>query len=175
MGREFQVRSRRPHSLLCQWFHWCSHEKTGGSTFLTREHLRTTASRMSDWYDQKVKVQEIAPGDQVYVLNLWLYQGKCPKWLRRYSDVATVIRRINQVTYIVRSNAWKTREKIIYVDKLKLKTRVQAATDRSDRLQLDPTPTRSDVNLVQRHLLDRLQLDLTSDRPGRSARSKRAD
>ena len=55
---------------------------------LIREHLRTTASRMSDWYDQKVKVQEFAPGDEVYLLNLRLYQGKCPKWLRRYSEVA---------------------------------------------------------------------------------------
>ena len=87
-----------------------------------------------------MKVQEFAPGDQVYVLNLRLYQGKCPKWLRHYSDVATVIRHINQVTYLVRSNAWRTREKIVHIDKLKLKIRNELAADVSDRQsQLDPT------------------------------------
>ena len=69
-----------------------------GAHSLTREHLQTTASRMSDWYDQKFEVQKFSPGDVVYVLNLRLYQGRCPKWLRCYSDVATVVRRINQVT-----------------------------------------------------------------------------
>ena len=45
-----------------------------GAHTLATEHLQTTASRMSDWYDQKVKVQEVKPGDEVYVLNLRLYQ-----------------------------------------------------------------------------------------------------
>ena len=109
---------------------------------------------MSSWYDQKVKAQEFAPGDEVYVLNLRLYQGKCPKWVRRYSDVATVIRRINQVTYIVRSNAWRAHEKVIHVDKLKLKNK--AATT-SDQPQTNPT---SHPNLS-----DRSQSNPTSDRP----------
>ena len=46
-----------------------------------------------------------------------------PKWLRRYSDVAAVIRKVNQVTYIVRGDAWRTKEKVVHVDKLKLKSR----------------------------------------------------
>ena len=41
-----------------------------GAHSLTREHLCTTASRMSSWYDQKVKAQEFAPGEEVYVLKL---------------------------------------------------------------------------------------------------------
>ena len=94
-----------------------------GAFTLTREHLRTTAARMSDWYDQKVKVQEFAPGKEVYVLNLRLYQGRCPKWLCRCSDVATVIRKMNQVTYVVRGDAWRTKKKVVYVDKLTLKSR----------------------------------------------------
>ena len=110
-----------------------------GAHFLTREHLRITASRMSDWYDRKVKVQEFSPGDEVYVLNLKLYQGRCHKWLRRYSDVATVVRRINTVTYVVRGN-WRTREKIVHVDKLKLKTKASSAADELDS-QLSGQPS----------------------------------
>ena len=69
---------------------------------------------------------------------------------------------------MVRSNAWRTREKIFHVDKLKLKTRAEAATDGSDRLQPDPTPIRSDDPS------DQFQHDPTSDCPGRGARSERA-
>ena len=49
-------------------------QRLEGAHALTRDHLHTTASRMSDWYDQKVKVQEFKPGDEVYVLNLRLNQ-----------------------------------------------------------------------------------------------------
>ena len=91
---------------------------------LIRDSLQTTASRMSDWYDRKVKAQDFQVGDEVFVLNLCLYQRRCPKWVRRYSDVAVVVKKINQVTYIVRSDEWRSKEKIVHVDKLKLKTRV---------------------------------------------------
>ena len=77
---------------------------------------------MSDWYDKKAKDLEFLPGDKVSVLNLQLYRNR-PKLLRRYSDVATVIKIINHVTYIIRGDAWHTKEKIVYIDKLKLKHR----------------------------------------------------
>ena len=81
-----------------------------------------------------MKVQEFNPGDEVYVLNLRLYQRRCPKWLRRYSDVATVVHRVNQVTYVVRGD-WRSREKIVHFDKLKLKTRAPTpAVGPSDHL-----------------------------------------
>ena len=89
---------------------------------LCRDHLQVTAARMSDWYDKKVKVQSFDPGDQVYVLNLRAYQGRCPKWVRRYRDVATVIQKINDVTYRVECNQWKQNKiRIVHVDKLKRK------------------------------------------------------
>ena len=93
---------------------------------MAREHLQVIASRICTWYDRKVKVQEFLPGDEVYVLNLRLYQKRCPKWLRRYSDVATVLRKINNVTYVICGEAWRSKEKIVHVDKLKLKHRPEA-------------------------------------------------
>ena len=89
----------------------------------TRNHLHTNATRMSDWYDRKVRVETFQPGDEVYVLNLRLYQGRCPKWLKRYSDTAVVIKRINQVTYLIRYDTGRVKEKIVHIDKLKLKVR----------------------------------------------------
>ena len=93
---------------------------------LARSQLRVTASRMQDWYDKKVHVQDFRPGDEVYVLNLRMYQGRCPKWVRRYSDIATVTRRINNVTYEVTCERWRERRKVLHVDKLKLRHRPSA-------------------------------------------------
>ena len=78
---------------------------------------------MSDWYDQKVRVHNFQVGDEVYILNLRLYQRRCPKWLHRYSDIAVVTKEINQVTYVVRSDNWRVKEKVVHVDKMKLKNR----------------------------------------------------
>ena len=90
---------------------------------LARDQLHVTAMRMSDWYDKKVRTQDFQVGDEVFVLNLRLYQGRCPKWLRRYSDVAVVTKKINSVTYVVHCNAWRIKDKIVHVEKLKLKYR----------------------------------------------------
>ena len=98
---------------------------------LTRNHLHTSATRMSDWYDKKVRAQTFQTGDEVYVLNLRLYQGRCPKWLNRYAETAVVMKRINQVTYLIRYDSGRVKEKIVHVDKLKLKSKsvdVQSVT-----------------------------------------------
>ena len=52
---------------------------------LTRQNLKTAATRMKDWYDKKVHVKRFEPGDDVYILNLRNYPGRCPKWFRCYS------------------------------------------------------------------------------------------
>ena len=79
---------------------------------------------MSDRYDKKVRVQTFQPGDEVYVLNLRLYQGRCPKWLKRYADTAVVVKKVNQVTYLIHYDNGRVKEKIVHVDKLKLKSRL---------------------------------------------------
>jgi len=87
---------------------------------LVRQHLGTAARRMSDWYDKKVHTQTFLPGDQVFVRNLRQYKGRCPKWMRRYSHIATVKKRINNITYQLYCAEWKQRYWLIHVDKLKL-------------------------------------------------------
>jgi len=68
---------------------------------LFRQNLGVTASKMSEWYDNKVHMQSFMPGDQVFVLNLRQYKGRCPKWMRRYSHIATVKNKINDVSIVL--------------------------------------------------------------------------
>ena len=75
---------------------------------------------MRDWYDRKVNTKVFQPGDVVHVLNLRLYSGWCPKWVRRYADTAMVVKQIEQITYLVHSDQWHVRNKVVHVDKLKL-------------------------------------------------------
>ena len=86
-----------------------------------REQLKVVAKRMTDWYDRKVFVQHFDIGDEVFVLNLRLYQGLCQKWARRYGYVATIEKKINDVTYQVRCEDWRDKSRIFHVDKLKLR------------------------------------------------------
>jgi len=87
---------------------------------LVRQHLGTTANKMSEWYNKEVHTQSFIPCDQVFVLNLRQYKGQCPKWMRRYSHAATVKKKINDVTYKLYCAEWIKRYRLIHVDKLKL-------------------------------------------------------
>ncbi len=88
---------------------------------LARQQLKTAATRMKDWYDKKVHVKRFEPGDEVYILNLRNYAGRCPKWVRSYSYRGTIVKRVNDVTYQVRCDKWRQKTQILHVDKLKMR------------------------------------------------------
>jgi len=56
--------------------------------------------------------------DKVRIYNPRRYQGRSPKWQLHFKDVGTVQRKLNNVTYVIKSPAWKT-PKVIHVDKLR--------------------------------------------------------
>jgi len=103
---------------------------------LVRQHLGTTVNKMSEWYDKKVHTQSFIPGDQFFVLNLRQYKGRCPKWMRRYSHVVTVKKKINDVTNQLYCAEWRQRYWLIHVDMLKLCT---AATQSPDSVATQTT------------------------------------
>jgi len=103
---------------------------------LVCQHLGTTANRMSEWYENKVHTQSFKPGDQVFVLNLKKNKGRCPKSMRRNSHVATMKKKINDVTYQLYCAEWRQRYRLIHVDKLKLCT---PAAQSSDSVATHPT------------------------------------
>jgi len=76
---------------------------------------------MNDWYDKKVNVQSFAAGDEVYFLNIRLYKGRSPKWMRGYSHMATVVKRLKKVTDQLQCPEWmRKKTQIVHVDKMKL-------------------------------------------------------
>ena len=84
---------------------------------LVREKLETCGRNMSSWYDRKVKSKEFEVGDRVYVYNPRRYLHRSPKWQRQYAMEAIIMRKINDVNYVVKPK--KGPEYIIHVDKIK--------------------------------------------------------
>jgi len=87
--------------------------------------------KQCEWY-KNVHTQSFIPADQVFVLNLRQYKGRFPKWIRRYSHVATVKKKINDVTYQLYCAEWRQRYRLIHVDKLKLCTPAAQSLDSAE-------------------------------------------
>ena len=68
----------------------------------------------SKWYNNKVKSQMFAVGDNVRVYYPRRYPGRSPKWQSLYSTEGVIVKKLNDVTYIVKSKSWKS-EKVIHV------------------------------------------------------------
>ena len=85
---------------------------------LVRETLHRQAVTMSDWYNRRVRPASFSLGDTVRVFNDSVKPGLCPKWSNSYSDVATVVKQLNDVTYLLHSPAWRA-DRITHVDKMK--------------------------------------------------------
>ena len=83
-----------------------------------RQKLGLQAQYMSQWYNKKVKPATFAVGDKVRIFNDSSKQGRCPKWQHFYQDLGTVVRRINDVSYVISCPSWRC-DRIIHVDKLK--------------------------------------------------------
>ncbi len=109
---------------------------------LTREHLKTAATRMKDWYDKKVHVKRFEPGDDVYILNLRNYPGRCPKWFRCYSYQGQIVKCVNDVTYQVHCDQWRTKNQIMHVDKLKMR---KSKREKDAEARPDPTDGRPEL------------------------------
>ena len=73
---------------------------------------------MSNWYDRRVHPVTFTVGEKVRVFNDSTKPGLCPKWLYYYKDVATVIKRLNDVTYLLLCENWRE-NRVVHVDKLK--------------------------------------------------------
>ena len=67
-------------------------------------------------------VKRFEIGDEVYILNMRNYEGRCPKWVRSYSYRGIIEGVVNDVTYRVYCVQWKKKKsQVIHVDKLKMR------------------------------------------------------
>jgi hypothetical protein len=88
---------------------------------LVRENLKARAEAACTWYDRTVKPRQFSAGQTVRVYCPRHFKGRSPKWQSFYKDVGIVEKRLNDVTYVVTSSAWKNK-KIIHANKLKAVT-----------------------------------------------------
>jgi transposase InsO family protein len=87
---------------------------------LVRSHIKKAAEINTHWYDLKVKPQQFADGSAVYVYVPKRVKGRTPKWQCYYKTEGTVVKKLNDVTYVVRSKSWRGGPRIVHADKLKL-------------------------------------------------------
>lgn len=85
---------------------------------IVREQSKCAVDRMSEGFNSHVNPSSFRPEDVVRVYNPRKEIGKSSKWQLHFSDTAKIVKKLNDVTYIVKG-PWKE-NKIIHVDKLKL-------------------------------------------------------
>ena len=83
---------------------------------LVRKELGVSAEMMSDWYNRDAKVMSFEEGEKVRVLDPRRYKGRSHKWSLQYSQVGTVVRRVNESLYLI---LVKRGVKPFHVNKLK--------------------------------------------------------
>jgi len=86
---------------------------------LVRDHLGQAAEEASHWHNRSVKQKSFRVGNIVRVYNPRRFKGRTPKWQLFYREQGTIIRKLNDVTNVVSSPAWK-QDKVFHDDKLKL-------------------------------------------------------
>jgi hypothetical protein len=84
---------------------------------LVRERLGIAARNQSDWFDRSVRAKEFEVGAKVRVYNPCRVKGRTPKWQSYYEDIAVVLKRLNDATYLVKLS--KGRELVVHTNKLK--------------------------------------------------------
>jgi len=83
-----------------------------------REQLQAAAAYSKAWYDRKAKQQVFSEGESVRVLDQRGYAKRTPKWQLPYRVVGTVVKKLNDVTYVVSAKEWR-QNRVLHVDKLR--------------------------------------------------------
>jgi len=84
---------------------------------VAREHLKVDAVRQKRYYDLRAHEKPYEAGDLVWTMNKSRKKGRCPKWQMRWLGPLVVLKRLNDVTYLVKLS--ERDEKVIHYDLLK--------------------------------------------------------
>ena len=93
-------------------------ERMASAYELVRQHLAKTAEVCKARYDMKVRPVTFENGSLVWLYCLRRLPGTSAKWTRCYSGPYTVIRRVNDVNYVVQLSP-RSRMQIVHLNKLK--------------------------------------------------------
>jgi len=84
----------------------------------TRNALGQMAAYEKNWYDKRVKMQNFEVEEKVRVLDLRGYSRRTPKWSLPYRQVEVIVKKLNDVTYVVAAKGWRA-DRVLHVDKLR--------------------------------------------------------
>lgn len=93
-------------------------ERMASAYELVRQYLGKAAEVAKARYDMHSKPVAFEVGNKVWVYNPRRLQGTSAKWTRNFGGPYTVVRRINDVNYVVQLTP-RSRLQIVHVNKLK--------------------------------------------------------
>lgn len=85
---------------------------------IVREHVHTAAANARTWYNKSVREQLFQEGDRVRVYNIQSVRGLAKMLQSFYKDIAAIVKRLRDVTYVVRCPSWRS-DRVVHVDKLR--------------------------------------------------------
>ena len=85
---------------------------------LVREHTGRCAEVTKRNYDETAKPVEFRVNDLVWYFCPRARPGTSPKWTRFYSGPYRVVRKVNEINYVIQLTP-KSRQMIVHVNKLK--------------------------------------------------------
>jgi len=108
----------RPPSCTVNDYAFHTRQRMAEAYALVRDHMQRRAEVNKRAYDVAVKPVSFQPGDMVWYFCPRARLGTSPKWTRFYKGPYQVIKRINDINYVIRATA-KSRPIIVHVNKLR--------------------------------------------------------
>ena len=110
-----------PHPAACSPNDYAYHTRQlmAEAYALVREHTGRCAEVMKRNFDVRVKPVEFQVNDLVWCFCPRAHPGTSPKWTRFYSRPYRVVRKVNDVNYVIQLTP-RSRQIIVHVDKLKM-------------------------------------------------------
>jgi len=117
-----------PRPLSCTPNDYAFHvrERMAEAYALVRIHMQQCAQVNKQAYDCRVNPVSFQSGDLVWYFCPRTPLGTSPKWTRHFSGPFRVVRKINDVNYVIRASA-KSKLKVVHVNKLRLYKEFQLA------------------------------------------------
>jgi hypothetical protein len=79
-------------------------ERMQGAYRLVHDHLKAAFARAKRRYDVRVRECQFKVGDQVWYFSPRKYRHRSPKWSLQTSGPFEVVRRVNDVNYVIRKS-----------------------------------------------------------------------
>lgn len=108
----------RPPSCTVNDYAFYTRQRMAEAYALVRQHTQRRAEVNKRAYDSDAKLISFRPGDLVWYFCPRSRPGTSPKWSRFYSGPYHIVRKVNDVNYVIRLSQ-KSRSMIVHVNKLK--------------------------------------------------------